>query len=467
MRGRPILALVFVTLVALALTIPLRNTGDDQGSRRADKDRSAAQPTPEETPAPSPASTPTPEETPTPEKTPEPEEPPDTATFAGEYPQECLNNVGPPTDDGLIAIDQGSRISISDLGGSETGSIKDAFPLAWSSSGEYLMAESGTIYDQSGAEVASLLNEDTTSYWGWSPIADCMLTTDGTAMSVFVPDQGRVTLHSGALTSFAFSPAGRSLAYLEEDEAAGQVHLWMARLGRGEATRLTTLELADEEQVVLAGWTPDARHVLFWQASPEELLDPGARLQAVSAGGRVTKLPVVLAHSDFLAACNDDLFGIVGAGSRSVAGPKRLALLEVGGGTNVLTPEGSQDISVDCSPAGGFAATIRTPEAEGRGAGVLTVIETDGTEVLSADDDGFRDAHPLWGRAGAGLLFIRRPLEGGDPVLWHVAEGGSPAPTGITLRNVDDQPGTLPDAWGHWLAWSAHQPNGVSSTSGP
>ena len=460
MRGRPILALVFVVLTALVLTIPLRNTGDEAEPRRASRPQPTAQPTPEEEP--------TPEDTPTPQPSPTPDAttPPDTARFAGDFPDECLEPVDPPADGGLLAIDQGEVIEISDLTGDGTASVADEFPLEWSPSGRYFMAESGTIYDTSGGEVASLLNEDATSYWGWSPISDCVLTTDGTAMSVFLPGGGRETLHSGAITGFAFSPSGGSLAYLEGDEDSGTAHLWVASLSNGRSNRLTTLELAAGEEVVLGGWTPDARHVLYWQGSAEELLDPGRKLQAVSAGGRIAELPTVLAHRDFVAAC-DDLLAITGRGSRVQDSPKRLAVLDVGEGSRVLTPEGSQDVSVTCSPTADFLATVRTPEDEGRGPGALTVVDTGGSEVLTADDASFNDAYPLWGRAGAGLLFVRWPLDGDDPVLWHIAEGGAPAPTGITLEGIDAKPGLLRDSWGHWLAWSAAQPSGVHWTSEP
>lgn len=467
MRGRPILALVFVTLVALVLTIPLRGTGDEGKRRRTPRTKlpPLESPTPEEISTPE--TSPTPVEMPTPAESPTPEEVPDTATFAGDFPEECLEPVDPPAGDGLLAIDQGRRIEISNLNGGDVVSVDDAFPLEWSPSGEFLMADSGTIYDRTGAEVASLLNEDTTSYWAWSPIADCMITTDGTAMSVFVPGEGRETLHSGALTRFAFSPSGGSLAYIEEDEESGEAHLWVADLESGDATRLTTLDLEEDEQVVLAGWTPDARHVLYWQGFPKELLEQGGRLQAVSAGGRVTELPTVLSHRDFLAACDDDLLAIVGPGSRLQKEPKRLAALEVGEQPDVLTPEGSQDVGVSCSPTGDFIATVRTPQVEGRGPGALTVIDSGGSEILSAEDPDFKDAYSVWGRGGSGLLFIRQPLDGGNAVLWHIAEGGAPASTGINLTGIDHKPGSFRDSWGHWVAWSADRPSGVNSTSGP
>ena len=466
MRGRPILALVFVALTAIVLTIPLRGLGDEGSGKAAGPTKKSEKPSESPTPetSPTPDATPTPEESPTPEDSPTPDEVATTARFEGDYPQDCLAPIDPPADDGLLAIDQGSQIEITDVNGSGSASVEAEFPLRWSPSGEYFMTASGIVYDKEGNEGPSLLNLETTSYWGWSPVADCLLTSDGTALSVFVPGGGRETLHGGPITRFAFSPGGGDIAFVQED-ADDEASLWVASLANGKANRIADFELGSDEEIVLAGWTPDARHVLYWQGSPDAVLED-RKLQAVSATGKVTELATVLAHRDFLASCDDELFAIVGGGARVEKHPKRLAVLTVGSAPRILTPAGSQDIGVTCAPAGNFIATVRTPDVEGRGPGALTVMDLDGTEVYSVDDPSFKDAYAVWGRGGAGLLFVRQSLEGGKPVLWHIPEGGSPAPTGITLDGIDHKPGTLRDSWGRWISWSADQPNGVHSTSG-
>ena len=458
MRGKPVLALAFVAIMAVVLSIPLRGTSDD-GPRETRQPDAGTTTSPKDEATPE--DEPTPDEETSPDQPPEEDEPVgDTIRFSGNYPNRCLEPAPDPADTGLVAIDQGDAIEVGDITGSDPVVVEDQFPLKWSPTGTYFVAGSGTVYDRQGVEVASLFDDDAALNWAWSPIADCAVTASDEGMSVFVPGSEPKALHDGSIARFSFSPGGGDLAYVEvgDDE---QAHLWVASLATGKATRLTTLDVSPSEEVVLAGWTPDARHVLFWRGAPEDLLRTGGSLFAVSARGKVTSLATVLAHRDFLTSCGENLVAVVGGGARTETHPKQVAIVNVGARPQVLTPKGAHDLSPSCSPDGSSIALVRTGDANGEGPGTLTVIDPTGAEIFSPDNTGYKDAYPMWGRGDAGVLFVRQPLEGGDPELWRVVEGGSPTPTGITLRGIDRKPGVFRDAWGHWLDWSADQPSGV------
>ncbi len=468
MRGKPILALVFVAIIGVALSIPLRDSADR---------RSASTSAASETPSPKKAETPTEEPTPSaePSETEPPEdepqdEPSDQARLSGSFPNKCLTPTPAPEGAGLLAIDQENEIEISDTSGGAQANVEDKFPFKWSPTGKYLMAGSGTVYDSRGEKVASLFESGSYS-WAWSPIADCVVyASQEGGVSVFAPgSKGPTTLHDGLISRFSFSPSGGDLAYIEDDTENQESHLWVTSLATGKARRLTSFQLSSGEEVVLAGWTPDARHVLFWRGGGEALLRSGSSLFAASATGEVKSLARVVAHRDFLTSCGNNLLAIVGGGARIEANSKRLATLQVGKVAEYLTPPGAHDVSPSCSPDGDLVAVARGPQANGRGgAHHLTVLDLNGSVRFASSDTTSEDAYPLWGRGDAGILFIRRPVGGvGDPELWRISQTSAAQPTGAELRSVRRKPGIFRDSWGHWLDWSADQPSGVSVQSGP
>ncbi len=53
----------------------------------------------------------------------------------------------------------------------------------------------------------------------------------------------------------------------------------------------------------------------------------------------------------------------------------------------------------------------------------------------------FSDEHPLWGPAGSGVLFVRRPLDAGNPQVWFLPEGETARFTGLAVSNVRQRNG--------------------------
>ena len=452
MRGRPILAGIFVVALGFVLSIPLRGTGDGQPTSVRD-----------------PKATPTSESQPTPDETSPPKEAKlvDKTELTGAYPEECLEPVTEPGGDGLLAIDQGRGIEITDTSGAEPVLIDDSFPFKWSPSGGYLMAGSGTIYDETGDEVATLSSSDGLS-WAWSPIADCLVFSDGDGLSVLVPGSDPAPLHEGPISRFSFSPSGGDLAYYTDGgPEKKESSLWVASLAGDVSRRITTIGVPTQDEVLLAGWTPSGSHVLFWTGPSDLLLRDGKALLAASAEGKVQEAGLVLAHRDFLTACGKDLLGVIGGGARVEPNEKRLAILKPGRDPEFLTPSGNHEVSPSCSPDEEFIATIRSASATGDASGRLTIIDRTGSVELTTQDSGYEDAYPLWGRGDAGVLFVRDPSgRGSDPELWHVSTTSSPQPIGVTLRRVTRDPAIFRDSWGHWLDWSADLPSGLSVISG-
>ena len=460
MRGKPILAALFVLATAFVLSIPLRDTGDPiAGSANSKTSPTSAasptqEPTPEESESPGPDTSPTPEG---------PEAPPDTAELAGEYPDECLERESAPDGDGFLAIDQGQGIEISDTEGGGRVVVDDTFPFKWSPSGTYLAGGSGALYDIDGNEVGPPFPGEPPFNWAWSPIADCLIVSSADQTLVIVPGSDAVPLHDGPLARFAFSPSGGDLAYTEVED--GRAHIWVASLADGKARRLKTFPLASDRDVLLAGWAPTGGHVLFWRGNTDAFLEEGVPLYAVSADRNVSTLGTVLAHRDFVAHCGDDLLGVVGGGARINANSKVVARLAPGSEPEVITPEGSHDVSPTCSPDAEFIALIRSNDPNGQAGRRLTVVAQDGQVEFQPSDQSYRDSYPLWGRGTTGVLFIRQRPQSGDPEVWHVSTESSAEPTGVTLRAVGLNPEVRRDSWGHFIDWSADRPSGVNVVS--
>ena len=318
------------------------------------------------------------------------------------------------------------------------------------------------MYDLDGNEVGPPFSAEGSISWAWSPISDCMVVSSPDGTLVVVPGSDAVPLNDEPLERFSFSPSGGDIAYIETEE--GRVHIWVASLSNRQATRLKTLPLAEGKELLIAGWTPDGSHVLFWRGESDAFLKKGVPLYAVSADQEVTDLATVLAHRDFLAPCGNGLLGVVGGGARSNPSSKRVARLEPGTEPELITPEDAHDVSPSCAPNAEFIAVARSDGADGAGPSRLTILDGSGGVSFQPSDSGYEDSYPLWGRGDAGVLFIRKQ-QGQDPEVWHVTTDQPAEATGATLRAVGRNAEIFRDSWGHYIDWSADVPSGVSVVS--
>jgi Tol biopolymer transport system component len=106
-----------------------------------------------------------------------------------------------------------------------------------------------------GALNPSLFNSDGSVSWAWSPVSDCVVfALEKKGVWVFAPDGvGRRRIFDGLVSRFAFSPDGDQLAFVQDDTENEQATLSIASLTNGKTRRLTRLDVASEEEIVLAG----------------------------------------------------------------------------------------------------------------------------------------------------------------------------------------------------------------------
>ncbi len=455
MSGKPIAAAVFVALMGVVLTIPLRgDDGDEQAIARS---------------SPEPTSTVEPEETDGGEET-DGEEADDLAPFPrtgsarNDYPEECLEQVT-PEGDGLVAHYVPGGIDVTSLDGTGSITIGDERAFAWSPSGTYLATGSGTIYESGGAIAESLPTEASTFHWGWSPIADCALVADDRGILVVRPGAEPVRLIFQPVEQFVFSLTGGTLAYVRPEEAG--VSIWKVDLNTKETEEIARLgTLGEEEEIVLAGWAPDGSDLYYWVGERNRLLGAGENLRSTASESE-TALPHVLAHNDFVTACADRILAVAGRGGRATQTNKRLVYLEAGGEPTGATSTDDWVISPSCSPDGAFIAAVRSDDPQGAGPKNLALLNADGSlaDTLTSGND-YEDAYPMWGPGEAGLMFLRVPSDGSAAEVWHAALGGEPQPTGISI-DAPGAPEERRDAWGRFIDWSAVPPTGLSITTEP
>lgn len=452
MRVRAIAALVFVVGLAVVLTIPLRDDSDEPTT----KPRAAGSPA---------------DQTEEPQgdgKRPDGKEVP-RYQFVNDYPEDCLQPVDPPSDLGLVAYARDDGVGTATVeGGDQTLIPDEEAPFKWSPSGRYLITASSSVYDANGDEVGALFDDEKAHPWTWSTIADCAVFVKSQTLYVFTPGERPTRLFEAPAISLAFSPGGGDFAFLTDDNKKGKLSVWIASLATGEVDRKGVVPHPPGESSLIAGWTPDASHILLWMGSREELDRKGVSVRAVSAQGDVDLLPHVVAHRDFLAHCGDDLLAVTGTGARSEPSEKRLAVLKPEGPPRFLTPQGFHDESVACSEEGDPVATTRSNDPTGESPGQLTILDQSGATVLSLPlQQGYSDVYPMWGRDDAGILFVRQRDADGAGEVWHLAPGDpSPSFTEIVLSELDADPETTREGWGRWIDWSADVPTGHSVESG-
>ena len=422
-RRRPILAVAFLVVIGVLLAIPIRqamqdNSAGDDGITDGDAQE-----------------------------------------LAGDYPEKCLDPAGDAVES-LVAYVHKDGIAVTEVPGETRVVIDDLVPFKWSPTGTYLAAGSGAVYDTNGEEVDSMFETGTGAAWSWSTIADCAIVADAEgALQVFVPGEGLEPLIDGPTNGFAFSPGGGDLAYVVPGDDS--IELWIASLGNGTTARAATLDPGDGD-VVLAGWTPDAAYVLFWQGDRDELSDPGKKLRAAAAG-EIIPLEKVVAHRDFLDACGKRLIAVIGEGPRTERNKKKLAFLAPGAAPEVITPKGSYDVSPRCSPEDKEIAVVRSDDATGKGPRRLVIIDRFGSPVQEpTGDPNYDDAYPMWGRGGAGVLFVREPADGSKPELWYLEPGETAAPTEAVMARLEGDPQSAREGWGHWIDWTADVPAATS-----
>lgn len=445
--AKTIAALLFVGLLGVVLTIPLRDS-----ESRLQTPRVAAFPSPEASPSKASRRG--------------PGGPLRTKRFAQRYPRSCLRPVPRSDGPGLIAVHHGRRVVVTDPSGERTATIQPlpriSPPVAWSPSGRYVaIGPQGLFWTAEGEQVIHMNGEfqhgivqGRSGRWSWSPISDCAVEIedqDGRLLLAHI--DSRITLFGLELVrrdveSFAYSHDGRQLGLvIREDRVAS---LWIADLTRSRMDEVRRFQRATC-CIALAGWSPDDRDLLYWAGSGASVMADGWPLEGIDAQGRVREYEPMITDPRYLEECGGRLLAVLGGGRGQLPefATRRLSFIQPGRTPERLTPVSVVTHWPTCAPGGRLVAAIEARDTDSPGR--LVVLDEAGRvrqrfEVMGA-------TIPEWGPGGTGVLFAQRPSSG-PCMLWFAPEGAGPRSTGLSVscRRV-----YLPRMYD----WSATPPDGL------
>lgn len=436
-------AVAFVAFVAAVLTIPIRNSVNEE---RRGESLEALDPSPSSS-----------------EQGPRMET---KLNVQARLPAECRRwQLQSPTDGGTIAASRAGRVSLARPDGTFAARLKARAPVGWSKSGRYLATGSdGALWYSDGSPVqrheyqVSLGQQG--SSWAWSPVGDCafVLDRDGhlSVASVNprkIPPTYKVNLVDG-VESFAVSDDWRWLGLILRD--SGQLSIAIADLLRGRVNIVKTYGRATC-CITLAGWGGAGQSLYFWAGSGNSVMADGWPLQAVS----VPKGPVqavrttVLPEPSLVGECAG-VSAVIAGGNRDRRTTKRVRYIQ--GSNAAITPRHLAVSSFTCSPASTLVFSAADDEADPTERKLyLTELAGDAGLTLLVDELGMADDRPEWA-PGTGVVFVR--WSGSEGQLWLLPEGGEPRPLPLFVRT---------DAGAYWsganwdrvIDWSATPPRGL------
>jgi hypothetical protein len=312
-----------------------------------------------------------------------------------------LGNVAWVSDDALMMVDLGT-CEQTVLTGSDA-----APPVRFSHDGQWLAFGDGQVVPASGGSAVQPLGS--VRSWEWSPTDDVLagvtatggvtIGGPGIAIKVLLPEA------SGA-GHLAFSPNGR---YLAVDVRGVGIQVLAVATGKAE----TVFHEPDASRVPqVAGWTPDARWVLYFRGPVGE---EGPIDAAPSSGGDwVNVFDPVLPYRDFLSACGSSIALVAGSGLDVSTGKQIVLSGPPDWNFHNLTNDFTRSwIWPACSPNGGWLAasdTFSQPETANETLPrALWLLATDGSSrrLLISGGKGAIEL-PRWSSDGTVILVVRR-----------------------------------------------------------
>ncbi|MBX6377481.1 MAG: PD40 domain-containing protein, partial [Clostridia bacterium] len=289
--------------------------------------------------------------------------------------------------------------------------------------------------------------------YAWAPVGSTLAiapaaATEGEGLWRAAPGEParRLAAEGERVHGFAWSPDGRTLAYVvtppADDPLARSDELRLLDVERGESVVRYTAERAG---ILLTGWWPDGRGLLFWldPYHSASLAADGLPLLSLGEGeAKARELVTMLPRRDWVAwapvasgdgATGRNRFVVVEGTSRFLWENKRLALCDAERATcrPLPQPEGTVALDPAWSPDGRRIAFVQAEEMRGRSGGVedvahwvegraLQVMHADGqtAEPVSAAGQGVRQ--PRWSADDRHLLFVR--ADG----IWLLLAGDGP-----------------------------------------
>jgi len=355
----------------------------------------------------------------------------------------------------------------------------------WSPSGEWLAFRKEAqvwLVQADGNASHPLWEGGPVSTFAWSPAEDRLayvagsgvlrletIHADGTDPATLLIPLSICAL--GQLGRIAWSPDGAWIAYewleRQPDQPLTYQGLWKVSADGKEQTELYASGMPEKGVALLAGWSPDGQHILFWQGDilSASLQADGVPLYSLPAGGGepIKLVDAALVHDDFVApAPQGDGLAVAAGEYRATWTSKGVAVVGVDGGELVwLTDESVAAFSPAWSPDGVHLAYVAMPDrgdlvgGEDARLGMMErriwVVNAQGKPQPQqfTDDPAYRDERPLWSADGSHPLFARLDAEG-RASLWLI-----PARDGDPHRVVDEL-GPFSGPASDWFGYYGH-----------
>ncbi len=386
----------------------------------------------------------------------------------------------PPDGYGQVAFVQGGDIWIKRLPDGEPQRLTtdgNNIKPRWSASGEWLAFSKGNtqvwLSRANGSGAFSLDNGDQIGDFAWSPTQDQLAFVGETGLEIIQGGETATTVVVPAssttqIGNIDWSPDGTQIAYELWNESADSLpmyeSLWIVSSENAEPKEIYSSGVPRQGEAILAGWTGDGSHVIFWQGSlvSASLLADGVPLYSISVEGGE---PILLADNVLVYADsvvpqpgNTTQVAVVSGGYRSAWTNKVLSLVDAtSGNARVLTASDTAPSSPTWEPGGEHIAYTAMPDMGDLGGGDpartallqrhIALMNLDNTAEISAltDDPAYRDEYPRWSADGQFILFVRLD-EHDQAALWLISIEG--AETMQVVQELGPFPGWFGD-YGH------------------
>ena len=408
---------------------------------------------------------------------------------------------------GKLAYVQGGDIWVKALPDGEpqrlTTDGRNSAPR-WSPSGEWLLFHKEHqvwAMRASGTDAHPLDDGTAVNDACWSPVEDRIayvtglgslqvVSADGSDEKELVPQWGGDP--DSGVGRIAWSPEGTWIGYewtkAEPEKPPSYQGLRRIKADGEEPVEIYANPDPLATQSLLACWSADGQHILFWRGleMSASLMAGGLPLIAIPVGGGepVELAHAVLVHDDFIAlAPRGAQIAVAAGGGRESWTHKRIALVEASGGELAyLTSEDVVAFSPSWSPDGQQIAYVAAPDIgpvaggeparEGIRKRRIWAMDADGSNPRQlTNDPKYRDERPLWSADGSYILFARLVDE--QASLWLMRADGN------EQRQVVDELTPSPGQFGYyghvdwdqlfdWWRGPVRAPEGIAApTPGP
>lgn len=320
--------------------------------------------------------------------------------------------------------------------------------------------------------------------FAWSPVLDQLAYTmdEGAARLIVLDlDAGGETalVAAGAsavatIGAISWSPAGRWVAYewaaLEGADGAEYQGIWRVSGSEGVPVEVVASGVPDRGAALVAGWTSDSRHLLYWQGpvlSASALADGVSLYAVLASGGTPAPLAEAVLYREGVVVPNpidpQRVALVVGAGRGSWTN-KQIVVASVTGEVIAISDPEQSALWPAWSPDGVFLAYVGMPDGGDLVGGDTARVgmmqrhiwiagATGGSLRLLTADPLYRDERPQWSLNGAHLLFARMDAAGAASLWLLTVPGGEPGQLAAVPVEVAADLGPFPDPAEPWFGY--------------